>query len=110
MRLAVVLEGLELSPRRMRANLDVGGGLIGSEAVMLALGETLGRDRAHHLVYELAMRAATTGEPFAQLLGEDAEVSAVLDRERIETLLDASGHTGLSSSIARAAAARVRAL
>jgi 3-carboxy-cis,cis-muconate cycloisomerase len=38
-RLQVILTGLELDPRRMRANLDLTAGLISSEAVMLALGQ-----------------------------------------------------------------------
>ena len=42
-RLVEVLRGLRLDPERMRRNLDLGGGLIMAEAVMLNLGKTIGR-------------------------------------------------------------------
>jgi adenylosuccinate lyase len=41
-RIVEVLRGLRLDPHRMRANLDLGGGLIMAEAVMLDLGRTIG--------------------------------------------------------------------
>ena len=49
-KLAAVLEGLEVDAARMRANLDVSRGQIMAEAVMMALGRSLGHERAHELV------------------------------------------------------------
>ena len=46
-RLHEVVSGLTLAPERMRANLDLSGGLIMAEAIMLELGTTLGRQHAH---------------------------------------------------------------
>src|SRR6202040_1870221 len=57
-RLVEVLRGLRLDPERMRRNLDLGGGLIMAEAVMLNLGQTIGRQHAHDVVYDAAMEAA----------------------------------------------------
>src|SRR5690242_172129 len=42
-RLDVIISGLSLDPQRMRDNLDLGGGLILAEAVMLDLGAQIGR-------------------------------------------------------------------
>ena len=42
-RLEVILSGLVVDPARMRANLDLTGGMISSEAVMLGLGRSIGR-------------------------------------------------------------------
>ena len=42
----------------MRENLDATGGLIASEAVMMALAPHLGRDRAHDLVSEISAQIA----------------------------------------------------
>src|SRR6059058_1826766 len=63
-RLVEVLRGLKLDPARMRANLDLGGGLIMAEAVMLNLGKAIGRQHAHDVVYEAAQTAAVEGESF----------------------------------------------
>ncbi|WP_203136890.1 class-II fumarase/aspartase family protein [Microbacterium sp. JZ31] len=108
MRLKVILEGLELFPKRMRRNLELSGNLIGSEAVMLALGEEIGRDEAHRIVYEAAMRCATEGEDFEALLVSDPRVRIALPAERIRALLDPAGHVGLAPHIAREAARRAR--
>jgi 3-carboxy-cis,cis-muconate cycloisomerase len=107
-RLDVLLTGLETAPRRMRANLDLTEGLITSEAVMLALGQALGRQRAHEIVQDVARSAAISG--FAAALAADERVSEHLNGEAIRALLDPSRHVGLSAEIARSAAVRARAL
>ena len=57
-RMNELFAGLRVFPERMRANLDLSGGLIMSESLMLALGRELGRQRAHDAVYEAAQEAA----------------------------------------------------
>jgi len=108
-RLAVVLEGLELDPGRMRANLGLTGGLIVSEAVMLALGRVIGRQQAHHVVSEAAHRAAAGEATFAALLKADPRVTTYLTGPDVEALLDPTRHLGLSAELARAGAERARA-
>src|SRR5215469_18377158 len=108
-RLGEILRGLKLDPERMRANLDLGGGLIMAEAVMLDLGRTIGRQHAHDVVYDVAMEAATTSKSFAALLAADPRVAAHLDKAAIDKLLDPTGYTGLCSEMAREGAKRARA-
>jgi 3-carboxy-cis,cis-muconate cycloisomerase len=108
-RLVEVLRGLRLDPKRMRKNLDLGGGLIMAEAVMLNLGTALGRQHAHDVVYDAAQAAFVEDRPFAELLAADPRVSAHLDRVAIEALLDPVAYTGLCAQMAREAAARARA-
>jgi adenylosuccinate lyase len=93
----------------MRANLDLGGGLIMAEAVMLDLGRTIGRQHAHDVVYDAAMEAATANKPFGELLAADARVAAHLDTRQIAALLDPTAYTGLCAEMARAGAQRARA-
>jgi 3-carboxy-cis,cis-muconate cycloisomerase len=107
-RLVEVLRGLRLDPKRMRANLDLGGGLIMAEAVMLDLGKTIGRQHAHDVVYDAAMEAATAGKSFADLLAADTRVSAHLDARAIKALLDPTAYTGLCAEMARDGAERAR--
>lgn len=107
-RLRIVVAGLELFPVRMRRNLQLSGSMLGSESVMLALGERIGRDEAHRIVYEHAMRAATEGLSFEELLVTDPRVTAQLGADRVVALLDPSAHVGLSPRLAREAAARAR--
>jgi adenylosuccinate lyase len=107
-RLGAILVGLKLDPVRMRQNLDLGGGLIMAEAVMLKLGATIGRQHAHDVVYEAAQQAAVEGRPFAALLAADTRVAAHLDAAAIADLLDPVGYTGLCADMARDAARRAR--
>jgi adenylosuccinate lyase len=107
-RLVEVLRGLRLDPERMRANLDLGGGLIMAEAVMLDLGKTIGRQHAHDVVYDAAMAAAVEHKSFADLLAADPRVTTHLDARQIEALLDPTAYTGLCAEMARDGAMRAR--
>jgi len=107
-RLVEVLRGLRLDPERMRKNLDLGGGLIMAEAVMLNLGKTIGRQHAHDVVYEAAQEAFVQGKSFGSLLAADQCVTAHLQPREIEALLDPAGYTGLCAEMARDTAARAR--
>jgi adenylosuccinate lyase len=108
-RLAEVLRGLKLDPERMRRNLDLGGGLIMAEAVMLNLGAAMGRQHAHDVVYDAAQAAFVEQRSFAELLAADPRVTTHLDQEAIAALLDPTAYTGLCAEMARDAAIRARA-
>jgi 3-carboxy-cis,cis-muconate cycloisomerase len=107
-RLVEVLRGLRLDPARMRKNLDLGGGLIMAEAVMLNLGAAIGRQHAHDVVYDAAQAAFVESRSFAELLAADPRVTAHLDAKAIESLLDPTAYTGLCAEMARDAATRAR--
>jgi adenylosuccinate lyase len=107
-RLVAIMAGLSLKPVRMRANLDLTGGLIMSETVMLDLGRAIGRQHAHDAIYAAAQDSATGGEPFSVLLAQDPRVLDHLGRDRIDALLDPTAYTGRCAEMAHAAAARAR--
>ena len=107
-KLAEVCRGMRLDPARMRANLDLGGGLIMAEAVMLDLGLAIGRQHAHDAVYDAAQDAFVKGARFADLLAADPRVTAHIDSNAIARLLDPAAYTGLGAKMARDAAARAR--
>ncbi len=88
--------GLYIDEKRMRANLDATGGLIASEAVMMALAPRIGRDHAHELVSEISRRAIEQKKPFVDLLAENPEVSKHLDRANLEKLVNPANYLGLS--------------
>ena len=52
-----VLERLEVDLEAMRRNIEMTGGLVMSEAVMMGLGPHIGREYAHDLVYDNCMHA-----------------------------------------------------
>jgi 3-carboxy-cis,cis-muconate cycloisomerase len=94
-----LLEGLEVDPARMRANLDLTRGMIVSEAVMMGLGPYLGRQRAHDLVYDICRRAITTGGSFLDLLAADPEIAPHMSRDALAKLVDPANYLGLAGAM-----------
>ncbi|MQA91348.1 MAG: adenylosuccinate lyase family protein [Gemmatimonas sp.] len=109
-RARVILGGLRLNPGRMRSNLALSEGMIMAEAVMLELGRTIGRQRAHDVVFDATQAAASQGVSFVELLASDPRVAPHLNQDEIEAMLDPGIHTGLSASIAREQAEIARRL
>ena len=94
-----LLADLEVDATRMRANLDITGGLISTEAVMMGLAPHLGRQRAHDLVYDISRQASTSGRSLLDLLAENEEIAASLDRATLAKLLDPAEYLGLSGEM-----------
>ena len=103
-----IFSDIRLFPERMRENLDLTGGLIMSERVMLALGSEMGRQRAHDAVYEAAQRSVNENRPFTETLSEEEEVASRLTNEEIRDLLDPEQYTGLCSYFAETFAEKAR--
>jgi adenylosuccinate lyase len=107
-RLQVMIAGLKINPGRMRRNLDLSGGLIMAEALMLSLGAHIGRQEAHDAIYDAAQEAATGDQSFAALLAQNRTVTAHLGAEDIARLLDPTAYLGECAQIASDQAARAR--
>jgi adenylosuccinate lyase len=86
-----VLHGLQVFPDRMQENLDAGGGLVYSQAVLLALVDAgMARDRAYALVQGAAAGAWDEGASFRAALEAEPEIARRLDRAALEALFDPS--------------------
>ncbi|HET6183195.1 MAG TPA: adenylosuccinate lyase family protein [Acetobacteraceae bacterium] len=104
-----IAEGLVVDAARMRRNLEISGGLILAEAVMMGLAPHLGRGEAHHVVANACAEALASGVPLAEALARRPEVSSRLDRASIERLTDPAGYLGSAGAFVDrvVAAARV---
>ena len=91
------LEGLEVDEDNMKRNLDITKGAIVSEAVMMGLGATLGRSRAHDLVYDLCRESNVSGKPLLDLLDGSQDID--LPRKELERLCSAQNYLGLSEKM-----------
>jgi adenylosuccinate lyase len=84
-----VLGGLEVFPERMRANLNLGGGLVYSQGVLLALVERgMPRDDAYRIVQVAAAAAWDEGKDFMAELRDQPDVVRLLSAEDLEALFD----------------------
>jgi 3-carboxy-cis,cis-muconate cycloisomerase len=89
-----VVRGLHVYPDAMARNLDVTGGTLLAERVMLELGKAVGRQKAHDVVHAAAMQAFEQRVPFGDVLKHDPRVNAHLSDEIIDRLLDPATYLG----------------
>jgi adenylosuccinate lyase len=84
-----VVEGLQVYPENMMANLIKTKGLIFSQAVLLALMEKgLSRPRAYDLVQRCAMDTWLKGSAFRDNLLNDKEVAKYIKKEALDKIFD----------------------
>ena len=105
-----ILDGIEVDAVRLAANLDLTHGLILGEAVMLALGERLGRIEAHHLVEAASKAAVSQKRSLHAVLQEQPEVRAQLSDAQLVHLLDPAHYTGQAGAFVDVVLARYHAL
>ncbi len=92
-RLTKLVQGLVIKPDVMMKNLERTGGLVYSEAVMLALVETgLPRQGAYKIVQRCAMASLEGKGDFRALLQADADVSQRLGEAGIAGAFDLKHH------------------
>lgn len=102
-----VVEGVQLRPDRMRANLEAAGGLVYAEAVAMALAPHLGRAQAHALVERACRQGLEQGRHLRETLAEDPQVQALLSAAELDRLFDPAQATGPAERlVARVLAAR----
>ncbi|GAB3893789.1 hypothetical protein GCM10029964_071140 [Kibdelosporangium lantanae] len=86
-----LVEGLEVRPDRMRANLELTGSQLVSERLVAALTPTLGKSAARQALAEAAEEAARTGRPLVDVLAEHTELPPGLDTDPAD-YTGAAGH------------------
>jgi adenylosuccinate lyase len=92
-RLASVIDRLLVYPENMRRNLDLLGGLLHSQRVMIALTQKgVAREEAYRLVQRSAMRAWMGEGDFLSLLKADSELRAHLSDGELAELFDMHHH------------------
>ena len=98
-----VIEGLNVDPDRMEANLAATHGLPLAESVSAALASKIGRIEAHEVLRRAADRAVTEKRQLSDVLKETPEATAHLTGAEIDRLLDPHNYLGSAQRfIARA--------
>jgi adenylosuccinate lyase len=94
-RLTGVMDKLLVYPERMQKNLDLMGGLVHSQRVLLALTQAgASREDAYRLVQRNAMNVWESGGALSllELLRADAEIAALLPPDKLEESFDLGYH------------------
>lgn len=102
-----VLSGLEFFPENIKKNLYLTNNLIMAEPLMLKLAEKgMGRQDAHELVRQLAMKAFEEGRDLIEVAKESEEVKKFLNEEDFEGLKP-ENYIGLAPRIVENVIARI---
>src|SRR5712691_8211144 len=91
-----VMSGLQVDTERMHVNLEMTGGLVYSQRILLALIEKgVGRQEAYKLVqhnaqkvWNMGRKGDTQGPVFLEALSADPEVSQYLSRDELMELMN----------------------
>jgi 3-carboxy-cis,cis-muconate cycloisomerase len=94
-----LVEGLQVNEQKMRDNIFITKGLIMSEAVMMGLGDKMGRNYAHDVVYDICREVVKTGRPLIDLLEENAEIRKHADRKELEKMVNPANYLGVAGEM-----------
>ncbi|MEM1297820.1 MAG: adenylosuccinate lyase [Pseudomonadota bacterium] len=93
-RLTGVVDKLLVYPERMMEIVNQMGGLVHSQSVLLALTQKgISREDSYRLVQRNAMKVWEEGKDFLTELKADAEVTAAMSDEEIDSLFNLAHHT-----------------
>ena len=87
----------------MRTNLEIDGGTIMAERVMMRLATHIGRAAAHDLVYEVCSVARHSGSGFRNALVRTLDPQLVATLEPLDDLLDPESYLGETQAVVDAA-------
>ena len=90
------LTGLVVNTSVMDENLNSTRGLIVGEAVMMGLAPSLGRQKAHDVVYNACRIAIEHGRSLFDVLKEDSSLMTNLNEEEVAKLCDPLNYLGAS--------------
>lgn len=91
-----IFGGLVVHPGQMQSNLELTRGQIVAEAVMMRLGEYIGRQEAHDVVYAACEKAVAEESSLLSVLLQDARVRVHLSEADLINLVDPANYLGLS--------------
>ncbi|MCI5149587.1 MAG: hypothetical protein D3916_09410, partial [Candidatus Electrothrix sp. MAN1_4] len=94
-----ILADMMVHEQRVRSNVLKAAPLISTEALMFFLGETIGKQNAHTLVYEASMQAVETGQSVLDILMENPEIAENFSKEEIEQSTAPEKHIGKSREL-----------
>lgn len=94
-----LIEGLVVSPERMRANLELTGSFVVSERIAAVLAPALGKARARQLLTEASDTAARLGRPLGDVLAASPELSAHWTDTALAELLDPVRYLGAAGAL-----------
>jgi adenylosuccinate lyase len=103
-----IVSGLIVHPDRLGANVEQVTGQVMSERLMLALGEHIGKQRAHQIVYDLTQQAHQDGIPVRLLAAARPEIAENLPAATQAAVFEPASYLGASTELTMRVVAEAR--
>ncbi|SAK79746.1 3-carboxy-cis,cis-muconate cycloisomerase [Caballeronia calidae] len=100
-----IVPAMEVNVARLAHNLGATNGLVLGEAVMLALGDAIGRLDAHKLVEGASKASVANGTSLFDALAANETVTRHLSQDQLKQLLDPANYVGQAQAFVAAAIA-----
>jgi adenylosuccinate lyase len=104
-----IVAGLTIHRDRMRRNVEVFADKVSTEKLMLTLGERIGKQQAHEVVYALSQEAISNGVSVETLFRDRPELVDLVDPAALGRIFQPATYVGSSTELTLAAVARARA-
>jgi adenylosuccinate lyase len=93
-KMGYVLENLSINRENMRNNIELTGGLIHSQTLLLKLtNKGLSRGEAYDIVQKVAMKSWEMKRSFSEILSESKDISKYLDKDEIAEIFSLDNYS-----------------
>jgi adenylosuccinate lyase len=99
---------LIVHPERLAENVAAVTNQVMSERLMLTLGEDVGKQRAHEIVYDLTQQSIEEGVDIHDIIEENEELKKRLDEDDLAAVFDPVTYLGSSAELTSRAVAEAR--
>ena len=91
-----LFDTLEVHEQYIERNVNLLGGLVFAEALMMRLGKEFGRLEAHEMIYQMAQKAIGENIDFRTLLLNDPVIGERITSEELDEIMQPAKYIGLS--------------
>lgn len=96
----MILKNIEINEKNVRRNLELTGGLIMAERVMLALVQKgIPRQEAYKIIRELSIKSMKENKSFKEVLESDSRISKLIEKSELEVLTNPYTYIGQAREI-----------
>ncbi len=94
-----ILGNLIIHEEAMERNLQKSAVLISTEALMFLIGEKIGKQKAHQLIYEVSMSTHDTGAEFIDQLAMHPDIQGLFSRKTLGKAITPEKNIGLAYTL-----------
>lgn len=100
---------LQVHKENMLTNANLNKGLDNSEYIMMMVAESIGKDKAHELMYALAMETEVEGKDYLSVLKKNTTLTTLFSEKQLEEMINPMNYIGQCATLANEMASKATA-